>query len=270
MADSKESSKPRRVIDVTEPGKSEPSASSRPIIVTNRPLLKRDPMVISEQPVVGDIDNTPSGEAKQLEGDVSVDHEGSTVVPPTAPKLLKESTKTPEMPTEAVNDNTETVDTDDELVATDKDKPAVLESTEDTDNQPVETPVDAEPPKQEEPETSSAEAESKDSVAELDAHNEKTTTASNDEQLAPNKILDEAAKKVEEAKAAQLAELEKLIESKKYFLPINTVERRRDAKRAILLMVLVILFALIWLDLALDAGLLKLGHVHSLTHFFSS
>jgi hypothetical protein len=271
MANSKEDPKPRRVIDVTEPGKSEPSASGRPIIVTNRPLLKQDPMMVSNVSVDSDIGDTPSGETPQPVGDISADHQGSTVLPPTAPKLPKETTKNSDAPVETTDDETKTVEADDDKpVTNDKDEPAATTSTADTDDKPIEESTDTEPAKPETSETSSDEVESKDSVTEPDTQGEKTGAASNDEQLAPNKVLDEAAKKVEEAKAAQLAEIEKLIESKRYFLPINTVERRRDAKRAILLLVVVILFALIWLDLALDAGLLKLGHIHSLTHFFSS
>src|SRR4051812_25582987 len=37
-----------KVFDVAHPGKSKPSASSRPIIVTNRPILQ-DPMVSANQ-----------------------------------------------------------------------------------------------------------------------------------------------------------------------------------------------------------------------------
>jgi hypothetical protein len=271
MANGKEDPKPRRVIDVTEPGKSEPSASSRPIIVTNRPLLKQDPMVVSNIPIDTDIVDTSSGEMPKPEGDISADHQASTVMPPTAPKLPKEATKATETPAETTDDQTKSADTeDDKPVASDKNEPAAVMSNDDSDDKPVEESIDPEPTESEMPETPSSEVESKDSVTEPGTHSEKTGTSSNDEQLAPNKVLDEAAKKVEEAKAAQLAELEKLVESKKYFLPINTVERRRDARRAVLLLVMVILFALIWLDLALDAGLLRLGHIHALTHFFSS
>src|ERR1700756_5035125 len=46
MANSK-SDKAPKVMDVTQPGKSAPSASSRPIIVSNRPMLRQDPMMSS-------------------------------------------------------------------------------------------------------------------------------------------------------------------------------------------------------------------------------
>jgi len=38
-----------KVFDISKPGKSAPSSSSKPIIVSNRPILK-DPMMVDEQP----------------------------------------------------------------------------------------------------------------------------------------------------------------------------------------------------------------------------
>lgn len=57
MADAKP--KDSKVFDVAKPGKSEPTASSKPIIVTNRPVLK-DPMVVGdEQPTAVEGENLP-------------------------------------------------------------------------------------------------------------------------------------------------------------------------------------------------------------------
>src|SRR5690348_15469367 len=39
----------KKVFDVAKPGKSAPSSSAKPIIITNRPVLK-DPMVTAEAP----------------------------------------------------------------------------------------------------------------------------------------------------------------------------------------------------------------------------
>ena len=97
-----------------------------------------------------------------------------------------------------------------------------------------------------------------------------STDVSKNDQPTPKTVTDETAKKAAEEKAAKLAEQEKTIESKKYYLPINTIEHRKDIRRAILLLVLAVLLALIWLDIVLDAGILKLGPIHSLTHFFNS
>src|SRR5882757_2872268 len=47
-----------KVFDVAKPGKSAPSASSKPIIVTNRPVLK-DPMMVDESTDAGTKDKEP-------------------------------------------------------------------------------------------------------------------------------------------------------------------------------------------------------------------
>ena len=65
-------------------------------------------------------------------------------------------------------------------------------------------------------------------------------------------------------------EVQKLIESKKYFLPVNAVERRRS-KRFVALGILVsLLLAASWANIALDAGLIEIPGVKPVTHFFST
>lgn len=80
-----------------------------------------------------------------------------------------------------------------------------------------------------------------------------------------------------ELEAAEIArqeqhdtEMQKLVDSKKYFLPVNAVERRRS-KRFIALGILLSLFlAAAWLDIALDANLVKINGIEPVTHFFST
>ena len=261
-ATSDNSSKPRKVIDVTQPGQSEPSASGRPIIVSNRPVLQKDPMVVSDGPVERDVEDTPSGDVPKANVDRTVNQEGVTIMPPTAPGLPKSAKKAE---TDSTDDQAEPADTATDA-ATDTSEPKTSETKEETrEDESPETP--AEETKEDKPK---APATEKELASKADDGEEKPASGSDDEQLSPNKVLDEAAKKLEEEKAAKAAEHEKIIESKKYFLPINSVERRRNTHRAILFLVLCIVFALIWLDLALDAGILKIGSLHPLTHFFNS
>ncbi|HYH36173.1 MAG TPA: hypothetical protein VD706_01595, partial [Candidatus Saccharimonadales bacterium] len=74
----------------------------------------------------------------------------------------------------------------------------------------------------------------------------------------------------ESATAAQEAKLQKLIDSKKYFLPINAVEQRRSKRVVTLGVVLAILLALAWFNIALDAGLIHVDNIKPVTHFFSN
>jgi hypothetical protein len=78
-----------------------------------------------------------------------------------------------------------------------------------------------------------------------------------------------------EAKAASEraeyeAKLQKAYDSKQYFLPINSLEQRRTARFVTLGVALSLLLAIIWVDIALDASLIKLGDVKPVTHFFSN
>jgi hypothetical protein len=73
-----------------------------------------------------------------------------------------------------------------------------------------------------------------------------------------------------EAAAKKQEEITTLTDSKQYFLPINTVERRRSKLVSLLGLVLILALGLMLVDLMLDVGVIKLGRIHSLTHFFSS
>lgn len=84
----------------------------------------------------------------------------------------------------------------------------------------------------------------------------------------PDKQPDEEAAAA--AKAAEEAKLQKLVDDKKYFLPINAVEQRRTARVTVLGIILAILLVAVWVDIALDAGLINIAGLHPLTHFFSS
>jgi hypothetical protein len=83
-----------------------------------------------------------------------------------------------------------------------------------------------------------------------------------------------AAAKKAEAEAAEQARhdaaLQELVDSKQYALPINTVERRQTKRFVLLGIGLSVLLILIWLDIALDAGIFKLGGLKPVTHFFSN
>lgn len=77
-----------------------------------------------------------------------------------------------------------------------------------------------------------------------------------------------------DAEAAEQAEheakIQKLIDSKKYVLPINAVEQRRSKRFVALGILLAILLALAWVDVALDAGLIQISNIKPVTHFFSN
>lgn len=84
--------------------------------------------------------------------------------------------------------------------------------------------------------------------------------------ISPQAAIDaEAAAKQKADEALQL-----LVESKQYLLPINTAEKRRTKRTLVIGIVFSIILIAAWLDVALDAGMVHLGNVQPLTHFFSS
>lgn len=103
---------------------------------------------------------------------------------------------------------------------------------------------------------------------------------------ADNKPTEEPANaddaKAKQSKAAEQAKAEddeatkhqaataKLADTKQYYLPINTVEKRRSQRFVILGILLSLLLIVAWADIALDAGLIHIGSLKSPTHFFSN
>ena len=73
-----------------------------------------------------------------------------------------------------------------------------------------------------------------------------------------------------EARAKHAEAVQKLVDAKQYFLPINTVEKRKTKHFVLLGAVLSVLLALTWADIALDAGLIQISGVKPITHFFSN
>lgn len=91
----------------------------------------------------------------------------------------------------------------------------------------------------------------------------------------PSPAAAEKAKQIdEEAEQAKQvehdAEIQEMIDSKKYFLPIKTVEQRKSARFVALGIVLALLLIVAWADVALDAGLIQIDGIKPVTHLFSS
>ncbi len=63
-------------------------------------------------------------------------------------------------------------------------------------------------------------------------------------------------------------EQQKAVETGEYFLPIRTAESRRVRKELIGAVLFVLILIVIWLDIMLDAGLLRIGNLKPLTNFF--
>jgi len=73
-----------------------------------------------------------------------------------------------------------------------------------------------------------------------------------------------------QAQAEHEAGIKKLVDNKQYFLPINSVEKRRSKRFVAVGILLSLLLVAAWADIALDAGLIELQNIKPVTHFFSS
>lgn len=208
--------------DVAKPGKSSPSPTSRPVIVTHRPILK-DPMVNHE-------DESPKPDKPTLKT-------------PSKRAAELESLSIPKLPVE-------TEDAPDESTTQDDDMPS----------------KESAPAPKKETETAASEDADKDD-AKVDAPDDAVPTPPLDAKAARPDDEDEVALAAQEK---HVANVQKLIETKKYFLPINSVEKRRAKHTLILGIGVSILLLLAWANIALDAGLITIDGVEPVTHFFST
>jgi len=196
------------VFDVAKPGKSTPPSSAKPIIVTNRPVLK-DPMVVDETDEHADANPTEETPA------VAVPSVSKVKLAPLTPEEKGELPKAQEEA--AANDDDAKDDTPDEP----EDEPQADSPTEDE--------------------------------------------AAGDE---VKKAAPEETEIAERKAAERQAELDKLAESRKYYLPINQVEKRRTKRYVVAGFVLIVLLGVVWGDIALDAGLVTIPGIKAPTHFF--
>lgn len=233
------SSSPKKFFDVAKPNKSRPSSTTKQVIVTNRPILQ-DPMVTAVP---------------------------SPVEPTTAPPLLaKLATKINIRPLSTSAESAAPIEPIVVEHLTEASTPSDLAGatspiSDHIEQARAEAAVNAE----------SEAAPAADSVELPAAPALKSGTvpiseAPKDGALVTAKDLIDDESEADEA----AANIQKLVIEKRYFLPINTQEKRRTKHFIILGIVLILLLALAWADIALDAGLIQIDGVKPLTHLFSN
>ena len=253
MAGAKKKDTSPGVFDVSRPGKSAPSSSSKPIIVTNRPLLQ-DPMMSKDEPKAEPADQPTKQNSKITIQPITVtssDEDSDTQL----------SVKTT-VPTAPPADEVKQAEPAEEP----KPSETALEQDAAEAPKPEEKPADAVPPSPEQPTEPPFEKPS-DVPAE-----QPTETEDDDQAKAPATPEEEdaAAKKAQEEAAAHDAAIQKLVESEQYYLSINSVESRKTKRFILLGFVLIVLLGAVWVDVALDAGLLHIDGVKAVTHLFTN
>lgn len=247
MADAKK--KPaKKISDVAHPGKSAPSGNSKSVIVPTRPIMK-DPMVVEES---GSDDEDKKITVKTREA----------VVAPVGDAEIEK--KSSEDKTELkAEDDKKTIAVLAEEAAVKKteseEKKKADDEPEEKEDVPTVAPADESP--DEKPISSSENSPKDDSGPGTDSVSDdgpstKSVTEADEEELAAQEKHDAA--------------IQKLIDSKQYELPINSVERRRSKRVVALGVILSILLVLLWVDIALDASLIQVDGIKPVTHFFSN
>ena len=300
MAESKKAAS-KQVMDVSRPGKSAPAATAKPVIVTNRPVLQ-DPMVVNDEsdkdtpvavvPAVkrsGGLILQPLSAEKAGEGDS--DSHSITVKTKKDSVAKDETIDLPLLPTiaDSIPDDKPA---EPEEPAAEEEKPASKETKDESKTEPA-VPTEAEPEAAAEP-VKQPEAPSASEVSD-EAAEPKPTEAKEPAPAEPeSKPADETPEHVTSGEVAsratavpttdgaladenkeELAEtqhdkaVEKLIDSKQYYLPVNSVEKRRTKRVILIGIILSIVLALAWVDIALDAGLITIDGVQPITHLFS-
>lgn len=201
---------------------------------TSRPILVSGQASAPADPMMvpagGD---TPEGEAVQV-----MNHSAKTIMPPselTAQNPIEDEPKPATDSEEKAEPAAETAST------------AVAEKPAETKpEKPAETPPEA-----------PAEPEPSDRV-----------TASVEDRD-PDAALSAEESAAVEARVKREAELEELITSGKYAVPIDAVQRRRSRMHTIILGLLALLLAVALIDVITDAGIIDLPSSVPHTHFFS-
>jgi hypothetical protein len=272
-----------KVMDVAHPGKGVASASGRPIIVTNRPILK-DPMMVdlpSDEQAAGAPILTRPTTTKLF---IKTDDEPTDTLQTTESEgkpadVVARDVGVPEPPTDSTGTEKKAIkiepitiseeeEEEDEPVAAPSpsaDTKITVKLTDEakSDSAPAapaeDAPVADVTPDATAPSNDSSTSDTDTATETDDATDTATTDASTDQNKKP--ADDEAA-------AALHEKLDSIAAGQEYFLPINAVERRRNRNITTAGVMLAILLAAVWLDVAADAGFIHIPFL-PLTHFFS-
>lgn len=244
----KKSENSKKVMDVNSPGEAAPSATSRPVIVTHKPMIE-DPMVARPNPEVST--------APALAG------KGKTITPLTTDDATKPASPKTKAPKKASASKKDTSVTD-ENSAVPSETPAssdtdVLADTTapDTDKATVSSvaePQEETAPKQKPaaPAVEAAKPESavtEDTTTEETAQTEKTDTST--------AAVEKKKAEAEAAAVAQQAKYEKMIADKTYFVPIDQSVSSSPAGKVLSVLLLLVLIAVIAGVLLVDAGIIE-------------
>jgi hypothetical protein len=255
-----------KIADVTADASVGATAGSRPVIVSNRPIM-RDPMMVASTSPKTPVDEKTSGSSTSSDSSSTGEPGGAPLLsaklePPSVTKKRLVPPSEKQADTEPAQKAADITGSDESNKTTTKIAVAGITAH---DSIP-ESPKVSEPTKDDSA-SSDTENSDKDSAVGDESNEGSDSNEATDTEEA-NKRLDEANQLEDTREADEAAKVAKLVESKAYLLPINAVQRRRSQQMAVLGLVVIILLAFAWLDLAADVGLVKAPYL-PVTHFFS-
>lgn len=224
-----------KVFDVARPGETVPSSSSRPLIISHKPGISSDPMVSA----AGSPSNHDVKNEDDEKGDTDVDKDIDKVAANADEQVMKAPKKNriePLNPTITLEGKEEPSD-DVEVLKDEESKAAA--SDESSQDAPAEEKYD----------------EADDIRGEIEDVSASVTTT--------KQAKEEEAKK-EQQEREKRAEIEKLIENKHFFVPINSAQKRRSRRAVIMLGLLLIV--VVGVLAAVDVEVIDIG-IEPLTDF---
>jgi hypothetical protein len=251
MANKKTANK-TQIFDVSHPGKTAPTTTSKPVIVMNRPVLK-DPMMVTSTNEQTE-SSAPTTPAQKSFDTPKLQPLSAPLLTPAPKKVEVETDDTkPNPPSEPASEVAATSEPITETSTDAAEEPAEPEA-------PASTPA-PEPPKAVEAPAPAAETNA-ETTDEAEADAADTTTS-------PSSPAKEEADQAAEAEAYEAA-VQKLADSKQYYVPVNSLEKRRTKRFIVLGIIISLILAAAWVDIALDAGLIHIGGLEPVTHLFSN
>ena len=256
----------KKIIDIKHVGDAA-SGTSRPVIITNRPVMK-DPMMAEASELAADAEQPKpvAAEASSDIDEVSADATESEAPPPIVPKKKLVIQPLSDDDKAAASDAASTEP--DDTVAAD-DQPAAADSTAEsaTDEVAIDAAADEQASEPAPEPEDKDEAEPAVKPGRSFEHNELSDDAA-DADGSSAESPDEAKAESKPTGGVLTPEQQKAVEAGTYFLPITTTETRRLRRDIIATLILLVLLALIWVDVMLDAGTLHINGIHAITNFF--
>lgn len=272
MAEKTEKPRPKqtKIMDIAKPGKQvAASATARPVIVTNRPIM-HDPMMTGPTPDAPEAKKTvPPSAAKLVIKPLSAEEAEPAE---TASKQSASSIGAPNLPIDEIGKKKSAASKEDDEPAepAEPEQPAQADAAADAPGQaaPDTEPADEPEAPADEPETQVETTE----VTTIVETEEITVTSSVPDDIgvpASNEasLPAKEAAKLEEDRRRQ-EEIDKLIEDKTYFLPINAASKRRSRRDTIVGSILAVLLFIALIILLMDVGIIAYPGIEAPTSFF--